>query len=103
MAIKAIREFLKLEAAGGIMLAGAAAIALIVANTPLYQIYQEVLDFTINIPLGQDGKYKSVLLLINDGLMAVFFLLIGLGLIFIHLYRVENVERQKTDASTADA
>ena len=62
------------------MLAGAAAIALIVANTPLNQIYQEVLDFTINIPLGQDGKYKSVLLLINDGLMAVFFLLIGLEL-----------------------
>ena len=65
MPIKAIREFLKYEAAGGILLAAAAAVALIVANTPFHQIYQGVLDFTINIPLGQDGKYKSVLLLIN--------------------------------------
>jgi NhaA family Na+:H+ antiporter len=80
MPIKAIREFLKYEAAGGILLAAAAAVALVVANTPLHQIYQGLLDFTINIPLGQDGKYKSVLLLINDGLMAVFFLLIGLEL-----------------------
>ena len=80
MPIKAIREFLKIEAAGGILLAAAAVVALVVANTPLYQIYQDVLDFTINVPLGQDGKYKSVLLLINDGLMAVFFLLIGLEL-----------------------
>ncbi len=35
--------------------------------------------------------------------IADMLLLIGLGLIFIHLYRVENVERQKSDASTADA
>ena len=78
MPIKAIREFLKIEAAGGILLAAAAAVALIVANTPLHQTYQDILDFTVNIPLGQDGKYKSVLLLINDGLMAIFFFLVGL-------------------------
>ena len=80
MPIPAIREFLKLEAAGGILLAGAAALAIIVANTPLHECYQSILDFTLNIPLGQGGKYKSVLLLINDGLMAIFFLLIGLEL-----------------------
>lgn len=80
MAIKAIRDFMRLEAAGGILLAVFAALAVVVANTPLNEWYQSALDFTLNIPLGQGGKYKSVLLLINDGLMAIFFLLIGLEL-----------------------
>ncbi|WP_224545111.1 Na+/H+ antiporter NhaA [Mesorhizobium sp. CA16] len=65
-----LREFLDGEAAGGIMLMMAAALALIVANSPLAETYSAVLHAYLG-PL-------SVSHWINDGLMAVFFLLVGL-------------------------
>lgn len=65
-----LREFLDGEAAGGIILMVAAALALIVANSPLAQIYFAALHAHL-APL-------SVAHWINDGLMAVFFLLVGL-------------------------
>ncbi|MDG4873689.1 Na+/H+ antiporter NhaA [Mesorhizobium sp. WSM4935] len=65
-----LREFLDGEAAGGIILMVAAALALIVANSPLAETYFAVLHAYLG-PL-------SVSHWINDGLMAVFFLLVGL-------------------------
>ncbi|RWM34410.1 Na+/H+ antiporter NhaA [Mesorhizobium sp.] len=65
-----LREFLDGEAAGGIILMAAAALALIVANSPLAETYFAVLH-------GYLGPL-SVSHWINDGLMAVFFLLVGL-------------------------
>ncbi|TPN83211.1 Na+/H+ antiporter NhaA [Mesorhizobium sp. CU2] len=65
-----LREFLDGEAAGGIILMVAAALALIVANSPLAGTYFAVLHAYLG-PL-------SVSHWINDGLMAVFFLLVGL-------------------------
>ncbi|WP_296746729.1 Na+/H+ antiporter NhaA, partial [Mesorhizobium sp.] len=65
-----LREFLDGEAAGGIILMAAAALALIVANSPLAGSYFSVLHAYLG-PL-------SVSHWINDGLMAVFFLLVGL-------------------------
>jgi len=65
-----LREFLDGEAAGGIILMVAAALALIVANSPLAATYFAVLHAYLG-PL-------SVSHWINDGLMAVFFLLVGL-------------------------
>ncbi|MDX8510783.1 Na+/H+ antiporter NhaA [Mesorhizobium captivum] len=65
-----LREFLDGEAAGGIILMAAAALALIVANSPLAGTYFAVLHAYLG-PL-------SVSHWINDGLMAVFFLLVGL-------------------------
>ncbi|RUX50391.1 Na+/H+ antiporter NhaA [Mesorhizobium sp. M4A.F.Ca.ET.020.02.1.1] len=65
-----LREFLDGEATGGIILMVAAALALIVANSPLAQIYFAALHAYLG-PL-------SVAHWINDGLMAVFFLLVGL-------------------------
>ncbi|MCE7597867.1 Na+/H+ antiporter NhaA [Vibrio fluvialis] len=65
-----IRDFFKLESAGGILLVIAAAIAMAIANSPLNEIYQGSLhSYVFGI---------SVSHWINDGLMAVFFLLIGL-------------------------
>ncbi len=64
------REFLDSEASGGIILMGAAALALIVANSPLAPTYFSVLKAYLG-PL-------SVSHWINDALMAVFFLLVGL-------------------------
>ena len=64
------REFLDSEASGGLVLMAAAALALIVANSPLAPIYFQALQAYLG-PLSI-GHW------INDGLMAVFFLLVGL-------------------------
>ncbi|HQV50498.1 MAG TPA: Na+/H+ antiporter NhaA, partial [Dokdonella sp.] len=63
-------DFMRGEAAGGIVLMGAAALALIVANSPLTDAYFHALHVQL---LGM-----SALHWINDGLMAMFFLLVGL-------------------------
>jgi len=74
-----IRWFLGLQAAGGILLLGATVLALLAANLPgLEALYQAFLELPIEIKLGALELKKNVLLVINDGLMAVFFLLVGL-------------------------
>ena len=77
-AVNAIREFLKLESASGIILVGAAVLALILSNSPLSGLYDLLLDTPVEIRVGALQLAKPLLLWINDGLMAVFFLLIGL-------------------------
>lgn len=78
------REFFRLEASGGIVLVIAAALALIIANTPLYSFYNHFfneIDFRIGFTdaVGMNVDiHKSILLWINDGMMAVFFFLVGL-------------------------
>jgi len=79
MPIAAIRRFLKLEIAGGITLMVAAALAVVCANAPVVSgWYQQFLEVPILIHVGPLKLDKDVLLFINDGLMAIFFLLIGL-------------------------
>ncbi len=75
-----LSRFLKLEAAGGIILMFAAMLALVFANTPLYSWYVLFLDTPVEIRIGAFEIAKPLLLWINDGLMAVFFFLIGLEL-----------------------
>jgi NhaA family Na+:H+ antiporter len=77
-AINAIREFLKLESSSGIILVGAALLALLVNNSPLSGLYDLLLDTPVEIRVGALHLAKPLLLWINDGLMAIFFLLIGL-------------------------
>jgi len=77
-ALEAIREFLKLESASGIILVGAAVLALIINNSPLSGLYDLFLDTPVEIRIGALQLAKPLLLWINDGLMAIFFLLIGL-------------------------
>ncbi len=78
MPLKAIREFFKWEAAGGILLIAAAALALLLDNSPLAGLYDRLLTLKIAVSIGNLGIAKPLLLWINDGMMAVFFLLIGL-------------------------
>lgn len=77
-ALEAIREFLKLESASGIILVGAAVLALIINNSPLSWLYDMFLETPVEIRIGALKLAKPLLLWINDGLMAIFFLLIGL-------------------------
>jgi Na+:H+ antiporter, NhaA family len=65
-----LREFLRNEAAGGLLLIGAAALAMLIANSPLASDYFDMLNRKLG-PL-------SLLHWINDALMALFFLLVGL-------------------------
>ena len=76
--VSPIQHFLKLESAGGMLLAGAAALAIVLANTPLHVFYIALLDTPVAVQVGALSIAKPLLLWINDGLMAVFFLLIGL-------------------------
>ncbi|QYR52759.1 Na+/H+ antiporter NhaA [Lysobacter soyae] len=71
-------DFLRLEAAGGILLIGAALLALICANSPLEQFYEHFREMPLQIRVGSLDIAKPMLLWINDGLMAVFFLLVAL-------------------------
>lgn len=68
------------EAAGGVVLILAAIAALLVANSPLQTWYEAALQSPLSITLGGSGLTKPLILWINDGLMAVFFFLIGLEL-----------------------
>ena len=74
----ALRDFLARESAGGIVLMVAAALALALANTPAAPAYFAALATQIVVTVGGTGVEKSALLWINDGLMALFFLLVGL-------------------------
>jgi NhaA family Na+:H+ antiporter len=76
----AVAEFLKLEAAGGVLLVAAAALAMGLANSPLAPFYGAFLDTPVELRVGGFEIAKPLLLWINDGLMAVFFFLVGLEL-----------------------
>jgi NhaA family Na+:H+ antiporter len=74
----ALRAFLNQEAAGGYVLMAAAAAALLVANSPAADAYFATLHLEAGFSLGPIHLRESLLHWINDGLMAVFFLLVGL-------------------------
>ncbi|MGE0030678.1 MAG: Na+/H+ antiporter NhaA [Steroidobacteraceae bacterium] len=79
-ALATLQDFLRLEAAGGLLLMAAAVLALLVANSPLAGIYTAFLELPVEARVGALGISKPMILWINDGLMAVFFLLVGLEL-----------------------
>jgi Na+:H+ antiporter, NhaA family len=80
MAPSSLQQFLKLESAGGVVLGAAAAIALVLANSPLEPLYTRLLELPIAVRIGGLAIAKPVLLWVNDGLMAIFFMLVGLEL-----------------------
>ncbi|MBM3107608.1 Na+/H+ antiporter NhaA [Pseudomonas sp. P66] len=71
-------RFFQLEAASGLLLIAAAALALIINNSPLSYLYNGLLDVPVVAQIGALKIAKPLLLWINDGLMALFFLLVGL-------------------------
>ncbi|MFP3029349.1 MAG: Na+/H+ antiporter NhaA [Arsenophonus sp.] len=74
-----VRQFLKLEAASGVLLIIAAILALIMANTTILQgSYQQFINIPIALKISALNFDKPFLWWINDGLMAIFFLFVGL-------------------------
>ena len=78
--VERVRAFFRSESAGGLVLMAATAFALLVANSPLAVIQTALLDLPMVVKIGKFGVDKPLLLWINDGLMAVFFLHVGLEL-----------------------
>lgn len=75
---KSLAALLEKETTSGILLAVSALLALIIANSPLEGWYDRLLDTPVAIKIDKLEIYKPLLLWINDGLMAIFFLLIAL-------------------------
>ncbi|MDH5617731.1 MAG: Na+/H+ antiporter NhaA [Gammaproteobacteria bacterium] len=75
-----IRNFLRLESAGGIVLMAAAALALLAANTGAAGLYAYFIDTPVEVRVGGLQIAKPLFLWVNDGLMAIFFFLVGLEL-----------------------
>ncbi len=75
-----IKNFLKMESAGGIVLMAAAALALVAANTGAAGLYGYFIETPVEVRVGPLQIAKPLFLWINDGLMAIFFFLVGLEL-----------------------
>lgn len=75
---KALAAFISMETAGGLVLLAAAIAAMIIANSAFAGNYTAWLSMPVSLSIGSFAIDKNLLLWINDGLMAVFFFLIGL-------------------------
>lgn len=76
--MKTIEEFIQKESAPGILLIFATMLALLFSNTFMYPLYEFFLHIPVEIRIGSLQLDKSLYHWVNDGLMAIFFLLIGL-------------------------
>ncbi|EBA09905.1 Na+/H+ antiporter NhaA [Sagittula stellata] len=80
MLLRALDKFFSHEASGGILLILSAVLAMVVANSGLDILYDNFLGSYFSVTINGEGLEKPLILWINDGLMAIFFFLIGLEL-----------------------
>ena len=80
MKVSLIKEFLRLESASGILLIVATILAMAAVNSPAKPFYDALLGTPVEIRVGLLHIGKPLVLWINDGLMAIFFFLVGLEL-----------------------
>ncbi len=73
-----LKNFFRLESAGAVLLIVAAVLAMLLKNSPLADIYQAFLDTPVEIRIGALDIAKPLFLWVNDGLMAIFFFMIGM-------------------------
>ena len=94
-----MQDFLRLESSAGLLLILAAALAMVASNTALASGYDGLLSTMVAIQVGAYDISKPLLLWINDGLMAIFFFVVGLLLYhsihnewvgFVRVFNVEN-------------
>lgn len=80
LVVSKIRAFFQFEAAAGVLLIAATVVAMVVENSSLRDWYDSLLLIPVEIRFGDFEIAKPLLLWVNDGLMAVFFFLVGLEL-----------------------
>ena len=78
MLVRRLQRFFEQDYAVGVLLVAAAALAMVAANSFLSEFYDMLLSIPIRVAVGPLDINKPLLLWVNDGLMAIFFLLIGL-------------------------
>ena len=76
--LRPVVRFLHVEAAGGIVLLICTVLALVLANSPWSVRFAEIWEVRVGFTVGGFELYKPLLLWINDGLMTIFFFVIGL-------------------------
>ena len=76
--VRPVREFLDTEVAGGLVLLAAALIALVWANSPFGDVYESFWDTELAVRVGEWSLVESLREWVNDGLMALFFFVVGL-------------------------
>jgi len=76
--LTAFQKFDRSQSLGGILLFGATIVALIFANTQLGDFYDSIRETKLGFEAGSFSLKKPLLLWVNDGLMAIFFFMIGL-------------------------
>ena len=90
-----LRRLFRHEAMSGVVLMLASALALVLANSPLAASYDLLSSVHGSVRIGSFGIEKPLLLWINDGLMAIFFMLVGLEI------KRELIEGELSDRSRA--
>src|SRR5215472_14507211 len=90
-----LRRLIRHEATSGVVLMLASALALVLANSPLDASYDLLSSVHGSVRIGSFGIEKPLLLWINDGLMAIFFMLVGLEI------KRELIEGELSDRSRA--
>lgn len=78
MPLTALKEFLRYETTSGVLLLIAAVVAMVIENSAAKSLYDTLLGIPVEIRFGEFHIAKPLLLWINDGLMAIFFFLVGL-------------------------
>ena len=80
-ALSPVQDFIRTESASGVILIAAAALAFAWANSPWAASYFAILDIRLAVSFGAWSLDKPLLLWVNDLLMALFFFVIGLGVV----------------------
>ena len=78
MVFSALKDFLRFEASSGVLLFLGAVFAMVIENSAAKSYYDALLYIPVEIRFGEFEIAKPLLLWVNDGLMAIFFFLIGL-------------------------
>jgi NhaA family Na+:H+ antiporter len=78
LALRPTLDFLKTEAAGGAVLVGAAALAIAAANSPLASDYFNLIGASFTVAAGQFSETMSIRDWVGQGLMSIFFFVVGL-------------------------
>jgi NhaA family Na+:H+ antiporter len=76
--MQTLKQLFKSDAASGILLVIAAILAMSITNSPLSYYYDMLLNIPVQVSVGEFAIDKPLLLWVNDGLMAIFFLMVGL-------------------------